>query len=261
MDHSLENTVVLVTGGAAGIGRECCRAFGRVGATVIVADRDDDGAGCTRDLVRDEGGKAESVHLDVAEEAEWRNVVKDVAENFGCITSLVNNAAIKASRYNDTGLLDTEPSTWDIIFQVNLRGPMLGARAVLPSMIERGRGSITMISATSALRAVADFATAYSSAKAGLNGLTLAIATTYGGRGIRCNAVAPGLITVDPSPSQDTHTSLTKGLVQRAGRPDDIASTVVFLSSEAGAYINGQVISVDGGLTAHMPGLSAPVIR
>ena len=89
---------------------------------------------------------------------------------------------------------------------------------MLPGMLEVGEGSIVMISATSAFRGVANFATAYSSAKAGMNGLMIAIATTYGGSGVRCNAVAPGLILVEGSPSQDTHTDLTAGLLRQLVR-------------------------------------------
>jgi NAD(P)-dependent dehydrogenase (short-subunit alcohol dehydrogenase family) len=115
-----------------------------------------------------------------------------------------------------------------------------------------------MMSAASAFRGVAGFATAYSSAKAGMNGLMLAIATTYGSRGIRCNSIAPGLIMVSPSESQDKHRKQSRGLTERPGRPSDIASTVLFLASEGGQYINGQILAVDGGLTSHMPGLSQP---
>jgi NAD(P)-dependent dehydrogenase (short-subunit alcohol dehydrogenase family) len=181
-----------------------------------------------------------------------------VTRRYGPVTGLVNNAAVKASRLGDAGLLDTDVAVWDRIFAVNLRGPMLGARAVLPGMLEGGGGSIVMISATSAYRGVAGFATAYSSAKAGINGLMIAIATTYGGQGIRCNSIAPGLIIVEESPSQDTHIERTAGLLHRLGRPEDIAAVVTLLIGDEGAYINGQVITVDGGMTSHTAGLSRP---
>jgi NAD(P)-dependent dehydrogenase (short-subunit alcohol dehydrogenase family) len=258
MDGSLKGQVVIVTGGGAGIGRETSLLLAQSDATVVIADVDLDAARGTSDLVSEAGGIAEAARLDVSDERSWEAVVEDVSRRLGRVTGLVNNAAIKASRYGDVGLLDTAVDTWDLIFKVNLRGPMLGARAVLPGMLEAGRGSIIMISATSAFRAVADFATAYSSAKAGLNGLMRAIASTYGGRGVRCNSIAPGLIIVDPSASQDAHIELTQGMLHRTGRPSDIASMVGYLISDAGSYINGQVLAIDGGLNIHTPGLSRP---
>ena len=258
---SLTERTVIVTGAGGGIGSATALALARAGATVIVADINADAGKKTVDRIAAEGRSAEFAELDVSDESSWASVTDEVIRRHGPITGLVNNAAVKASRLGDGGLLDTTVATWDRIFAVDLRGPMLGSRAVLPGMLEAGEGSIVMISATSAFRGVANFATAYSSAKAGMNGLMIAIATTYGGSGVRCNSVAPGLILVEESPSQDTHTDLTAGLLRRPGRTADIASLVVLLVSDDGSYINGQVISVDGGMTAHTAGLSRPVIR
>jgi NAD(P)-dependent dehydrogenase (short-subunit alcohol dehydrogenase family) len=257
---SLAERTVMVTGAGGGIGSTTALALARAGATVIAADVNADAGKHTVDCISAEGWSAEFAELDVSDEASWTSAVEEVTRRHGPITGLINNAAVKASRLGDGGLLDTAVATWDRIFAVNLRGPMLGARAVLPSMLEAGEGSIVMISATSAFRGVAGFATAYSSAKAGMNGLMIAIATTYSGSGVRCNAVAPGLILVEASPSQESHSDLTAGLLRRPGKTSDIASLVVLLVSDEGSYINGQLISVDGGMTAHTAGLSRPVI-
>jgi NAD(P)-dependent dehydrogenase (short-subunit alcohol dehydrogenase family) len=258
---SLAQRTVMVTGAGVGIGSGTASALAQAGAMVIVADIDPVTGTSTANRILDDGFAAEFVELDVSDESSWTTAVEAITRRHGPITGLVNNAAVKASRLGDAGLLDTSVTTWDRIFAVNLRGAMLGSRAVLPGMLEAGEGSIVMISATCAFRGVAGFATAYSSAKAGMNGLMIAIATTYGPSGVRCNSVAPGLIIVEPSPSQDTHTDRTAGLLRRAGRTSDIASLVALLISDEGSYINGQVISVDGGMTAHTAGLSRPAVR
>ena len=255
--HSLQGQVALVTGAGSGIGRACAQGLAAAGATVTVTDLNPDTARQTHELIAEQGGSSAAYALDVAEDSALEAVLKDVRATFGPVTVLVNNAALKASVAGDGGLLDTSVPVWDRIFAANLRGPMLGARRVLPDMLEAGTGSIIMMTSTSALRSVAGFATAYSSAKAGMIGLTRMIAATYGTRGVRCNAIAPGVIMVgDDTASQEAFRESSGGLVQRPGRPGDIASTVVFLAGEDGEYINGQVLVVDGGLTTHMPGLS-----
>jgi NAD(P)-dependent dehydrogenase (short-subunit alcohol dehydrogenase family) len=254
---SLEGRVALVTGAGAGIGRGCALALAQAGAIVAVTDLNRETADQTHKLIAQEGGTSAAFALDVADDDAWRSVVEDVRSSYGPITTLVNNAALKASVAGDGGLLDTTVPVWDAILATNLRGPMLGARRVLPGMLEAGSGSIVMMTSTAALHSVAGFATAYSSAKAGMLGLSRSIAATYGSQGIRCNAIAPGVIMVgDDTASQEAFRESSGGLTQRPGRPTDIANTVVFLASDAGEYINGQVIIIDGGLTAHMPGLS-----
>lgn len=255
--HSLRGSVALVTGAGSGIGRGCALGLAAAGAAVVVTDLDPDTAQQTHELIAEQGGSSAAYTLDVAEDGAWEAVLQDVRATLGPVTVLVNNAALKASVAGDGGLLDTPVPVWDGVFAVNLRGPMLGTRRVLPDMLAAGTGSIIMMTSTSALHSVAGFATAYSSAKAGMIGLTRMIAATYGTQGVRCNAIAPGVIMVgDDTASQEAFRESSGGLTQRPGRPADIASTAVFLAGEAGEYINGQVLVVDGGLTAHMPGLS-----
>ncbi|MFZ4189413.1 SDR family NAD(P)-dependent oxidoreductase [Streptomyces pseudogriseolus] len=256
-DSSLEGRRALVTGAGAGIGRACAKALATQGATVISTDINLETAQETCEQIRASGGTAEAFALDVADNAAWESVLASVRSRHGGVTVLVNNAALKASVAGDGALLDTPVDVWDRVIAANLRGPMLGARHVLPDMVAAGNGSIVMMSSTAALHSVAGFATAYSSAKAGMIGLMRTIAATYGTQGVRCNAVAPGVIMVgDDTESQEAFRKSSGGLVQRPGQPADIAETVAFLSSDAGSYINGQVLVVDGGLMAHMPGLS-----
>jgi NAD(P)-dependent dehydrogenase (short-subunit alcohol dehydrogenase family) len=224
---------------------------------VIATDINADTARQTAELVRSGGGRGVAYALDVADDEAWESALNGVRAEYGPITVLVNNAALKASVAGDGGLLDTTVAVWDRVLAANLRGPMLGARRVLPDMLATGGGSIIMMTSTAALHSVAGFATAYSSAKAGMIGLTRTIAATYGVHGVRCNAIAPGVIMVGrDTASQEAFRESSGGLIQRPGRPADIADAVVFLSGDAGSYINGQTLVIDGGLTAHMPGLS-----
>lgn len=254
--QSLEGRVAIVTGAGSGIGRGCAIALAEAGATVIVTDINATTAGETHTMIENAGGASAAFPLDVADDDAWRRMLDVVRKDFGPVRVLVNNAALKGSAVGDGGLLDTTIPVWDAIMSINLRGPMLGARHVLPDMLAAGSGSIIMMTSTAALRSVPNFATAYTSAKAGMIGLTRCIAVTYGTKGVRCNAIAPGVILVDESATMEAFRKSSGGLVERPGRPSDIANMVVFLASDAGEYVNGQTISVDGGLTAHMPSLS-----
>jgi NAD(P)-dependent dehydrogenase (short-subunit alcohol dehydrogenase family) len=256
-NHSLQERQALVTGAGAGIGRGCALALAAKGATVIATDIDLATAQETAELIRAAGGTSDAFALDVADDEAWESVLEEVRARHGAVTVLVNNAALKASVAGDRGLLGSSLEVWDRVLATNLRGPMLGARRVLPDMLAEGTGSITMMTSTAALYSISDFATAYSSAKAGMIGLTRTVAATYGPKGVRCNAIAPGVIMVgDDTASQEAFQKATGGLVQRTGVPADIGETVAFLASDAGSYVNGQVLVVDGGITAHMPGLS-----
>jgi NAD(P)-dependent dehydrogenase (short-subunit alcohol dehydrogenase family) len=208
------------------------------------------------------GGKSAFYQLDVTDEGAWTGVVNDVSERFGPVSTLVNNAALKASLVpDDRGILDLTMSTFDRMIEVNLRGPVLGIRTVLPAMIDRGAGSIINISSAVSIVAVPFLSTAYGCAKAALNSLSRSIAVTYGTNGVRCNTVAPGVIVVDEErDAQKEFAQSTIGLTGRAGRSPDVGALVAFLASDAAGFINGQLISVDGGLTTHMPGLASPTL-
>ncbi|WP_379618010.1 SDR family NAD(P)-dependent oxidoreductase [Pseudonocardia sp. GCM10023141] len=257
LDNALRGRIALVTGGGSGIGRGCAESLAACGAIVVATDINLGSVRQTAEIIRTAGGISEAYALDVADDAAWESVLATVRDRFGAVTVLVNNAALKASIANDGGLLDTTLDVWDRILATNLRGPMLGTRRVLPGMIEARSGSVIMMTSTAALHSVAGFATAYSSAKAGMIGLTRSIAATYGPQGVRCNAIAPGVIMVgDDTASQESFRQSSGAFIERPGRPADIAASVAFLASDAGSYINGQVLTIDGGLTAHMPGLS-----
>jgi NAD(P)-dependent dehydrogenase (short-subunit alcohol dehydrogenase family) len=252
--------IAIVTGAGSGIGRACAQSLASAGLHVIITGRSATALEATHLAIEQSGGKSSFCQLDVTRADAWISVVKDVSQRYGPVSTLVNNAALKASLVpDDRGILDLSMETFDRMIEVNLRGPVLGIRTVLPAMLDRGSGSIINISSAVSIAAVPFLSTAYGCAKAGLNSLTRSVAVTYGTSGIRCNTVAPGVIVVDDEKdAQREFEQSTVGLTGRAGRPSDIGAMVGFLASDAARFINGQVITVDGGLTTHMPGLASP---
>lgn len=248
----------IVTGAGNGIGAACAEALARAGAEVTVADIDEAAAERTAERIRRDGGAATAVRLDISDEQGWQKVVADVEARHGHVSTLVNNAGIKAALVpDDRGLLELSMATFDRMLGVNLRGTVLGARAVLPGMIDAGRGSIINMSSVAADRSVRGVGVTYSVSKGALNALTRSLAVTYGPLGVRCNAVAPGVVMVESQVKArpDQAEPLTAlGLV--AGTAEQIADAVQFLASTASSYVNGHILAVDGGLSATMPGLT-----
>jgi NAD(P)-dependent dehydrogenase (short-subunit alcohol dehydrogenase family) len=255
--------VALVTGAGAGIGRGCAHALASAGAHVVVTDINAETAESVHAEIAGAGGKSTPFHLDVTDETEWVAVVSEVAGKYGPISTLLNNAALKASLVpDDRAALDTNLQTFDRMIAINLRGPFLGIRTVLPGMLDRGAGSIINISSIVSMFAVSSLGMAYGCAKAGINALTKQTAVTYGPLGVRCNAIAPGVIIVDESAvAQQQFRESTAGMTARSGRPHDIGAAVCFLASDGAEYVNGQVLAVDGGLTSRQPGLASAALN
>jgi NAD(P)-dependent dehydrogenase (short-subunit alcohol dehydrogenase family) len=258
----LEGRVAIVTGAASGIGRATAAALAEAGAAVVVADLNATGASTVAESIRATGGEAIGHGVDVAQEDSIREMVSVAVEAFGGLDILHNNAAASGSDVvgRDRDIVDLDAEIWDFSMKVNLRGPMLGCKYAIPRMLERGRGSIIQTSSASGLRGDLSRA-AYGASKAGLDSLTRYVATQYGKRGIRCNSIAPGVIAT-PSleanvPSEQIEAYLGSTLTPRLGRPEDIASAVVFLASDEAEFITGQTISVDGGVLAHHPTVAA----
>ena len=253
----VQGRLALVTGAAGGIGAACARALAREGAAVALADVDLAAAQREADAIVAEGGRATAIAVDLADEASVIAMVDAAVERLGGLDILHNNAAdtrLSGTRDMPVERVDTE--VWDAILRVNLRGTMIASRAAIPHLRRHG-GAIINTSSGAALAGGLSHS-AYSASKAALHSLTQSIATQHGKEGIRCNAIAPGLI-VTPA-TRDTYAGselgavmLRQHLTPRLGRPEDIAAAVVFLASDEAAFITGQVICVDGGLLAHQP--------
>ena len=258
MESKLSGKVAIVTGGASGIGRATVHALARAGAAVVVADRNLEGASRVAKEVSDEGGRAVGQGCDVSDEDSVRGMIEAAVDSYGGLDILHNNAAASdpALMGRDGAITDMDVDVWDASMAVNLRGPMLGCKHGIPELLKRGGGAIINTSSASGL--VGDLARpAYGSSKAGVDSLTRYVATQYGKQGIRCNAIAPGVIATPALEANITARQLeiykASHLTARLGRPEDIAGMVVFLASDDGSYVTGQILSVDGGLLSHHP--------
>jgi NAD(P)-dependent dehydrogenase (short-subunit alcohol dehydrogenase family) len=254
----LEGKVCIVTGSATGIGAETARVLATEGANVVVADLDLAGAEKIAGQIAETGGQALAAAFDLGDEESIGGLIDVTVGAFGGVDVLFNNAApTHLAGVRDLPIARADTEVWDESLRINVRGTMLVTKYAAPHMIARGGGSI--INASSGAGLSGDIGhPAYGAAKSAIARLTTYTATEFGKQGIRCNAIAPGLIvtermgtTFDTGPMRDM--MLRHHLTPRLGRPRDVANTVLFLASDESAFITGQIISVDGGLLAHMP--------
>jgi 3-oxoacyl-[acyl-carrier protein] reductase len=251
MGGALVDRVVLVTGGSRGIGAEVAVKAAAEGARVAVHYHQSHyGAEQTVNRARDAGAEVESFEADVADGDEAETLVQRVIDRFGRLDGLVNNAG----RTQVGPFLDIEPADWDAVIRTDLSAAFHTCRAALPSMVDRGSGSIVNIASRLGQIGVAETA-AYSAAKAGLIGLTRALAREFGPRGIRVNAVAPGVtvteMTTDLVDSEEGRRRLRDMPLGRFGRADEVADAVIFLLSDASSLFLGQTLNPNAG--GYMP--------
>ena len=261
--RKLNEKVSVVVGSASGIGASTARLLATEGAKVVLADLNLDGAEKLADEIKQAGGEALAIYADISNEADVRQMVANALEVFGGINILINNAAalspdvIGVDSQTDAATLDL--GIWDQTMAVNLRGYLLAMKHVIPEMLKVGGGSIVNTSSISSIVAE-PVRGAYSVSKAGVNQLTKHIATAYGKRGIRCNAVAPGCIATNPDTEKMYQGFIPLLLTPELGSTEDIARVVVFLASDDATFVTGQVIEADGGMLAHFP-LSARALE
>jgi 3-oxoacyl-[acyl-carrier protein] reductase len=243
---SLSGRVALVTGASQGIGRACALRLAQVGATVVVAARNQEKLNEVVQQISASGRKASAFLMDVADEEQIKAAFKAALSQFGKIDILVNNAGIT----RDQLVMRMKRADWDSVLNTNLTSAYLCIQQVISAMVKQRWGRIINITSIFGQMGQAGQAN-YASSKAGLIGLTMAIAREVASRNITCNAVAPGFI----------ETAMTEGLpdnlkqealklipLGRIGMPEDVASAVAFLASEEASYITGQVFNVNGGM-------------
>jgi len=252
----LESKVAIVTGAAQSIGREVARLMAARGATVVVADVDGEGAERSAETIRAEGGKASAISFDLTNEDAIAEAVRTIVGEHGGIDIVHNNAAIQseAQRAKDLDVVRLDTAAWDLAMAVNARGPMLLCKHAIPHMIARGGGSIIHSASGFGLLGETTL-TSYGASKAALINLSRFIATQYGKQGIRSNAIAIGFVLTDTAiattPQAVKDILLSHHLNPEFGGPRDIANVVAFLASDEAKFINGAMIPVDGGFTAH----------
>lgn len=259
MHYALEGKTALVTGGAGGIGGAVSSILAQSGARVVVADMSAERAEAKVAQIKAAGGEAIAVTMNLEHEAEINATFEATMDSYGRLDFLDNNAALLSPdvAMKDGNIEQMETELWDRTFAVNTRGTMLMCRQALKIMVPQGGGSIVNTASNLALQGHVIQA-AYSSSKAAVIQMTRAIATSHGAKGIRCNAVLPGL-TGTPAALGNLPKELHEAVLEETpvgflGVPEDIAHLVCFLASDAARNINGQTMASDGGTSIHVPG-------
>lgn len=243
--------VVIVTGASTGIGRATAIAFAREGARVVIGDFDD-AAADTASAITDAGGSAMFVKTDVSQDASVQGLVQAAIDTHGRLDIGFNNAGLLPRTAN---LADMSVEDFDRTIAVDLRGVFLCMKYQIAQMLRNGGGAIVNTASVAGL--VADPGMApYVAAKHGVVGITKAAALDYAARNIRVNAVAPGLVATPMTERWLADPAFKEKLLQnspigRAARPEEIATTVLYLSSDAASFVTGQTYVVDGGQTSH----------
>lgn len=245
--NGLKDRVAVITGGADGIGRATAMRFAQEGAVVVIWDMNEEKGKQTAAEINAAGGKALFLKVNTSNFAEVEAASKKVVEQYGKYEILINNAGIT----RDSTLKKMTPELWQQVIDVNLTGVFYCAKCAADIMTEQGWGRI--VNASSVVALYGNFGqTNYVATKAGLIGMTKTMARELGKKGVTVNAVAPGFILTDmvrKMPEEVLKSMEDKVPVKRLGKPEEIAAAYAFLASDDAAYINGTVISVDGGMT------------
>lgn len=253
------NKVVVVTGGAKGIGEACARLFAQLGGKVALLDRDEQSGQRTAASINSGNSSSAFFRCDVSKAADVTRAVGEVHARFGGIDVLVSNAGIQ--EYGD--VVGTTEELWDEVMNVNLKGCFLVSKNVVPSMLERGGGAIVVVGSVQSMTAIGNSA-AYVTAKHGLLGLVRAMALDYAAKGIRVNCVCPGAIdtpmlrwaaNLDPNPQKVIETCDRMHAMGRIGKPEEVARAIAYLASSWASFVTGAALLVDGGMLVPAGGM------
>jgi NAD(P)-dependent dehydrogenase (short-subunit alcohol dehydrogenase family) len=264
----MQRGTALVTGSTQGIGRAVAKRLAADGMNVVVCGRSQERGEAVAEDIRNDGGRAIYTRCDVGVESEIVSAIEATVDEFGGLTTLVNNAApmIQVSTGRDNTVVNLATSDWDEILRIGLSSVFWCSKYAIPHMIDAGGGSVVNITTVSALRGEAGL-DAYSAAKGAMVSLTRSMAVEFGGQGVRVNAIAPGFIPGDlPATRAMTEHPVMSQIFRSAqlldgwGRPDDIAAAVAWITSDQARFVTGVVLPVDGGATAYsrMPNTQSP---
>lgn len=247
---SLEGRTVLVTGARRGIGLAIARTCAAAGAHVVINDLDASEAQAQADVLRAQGHQASSAAFDVCDRQAVDTAVAGILARQGRIDALVSNAGIQDRR----PFTEFTPAQWQAMLGTHVNGAFNLCQSVIPSMVAAGGGSIVMVGSILATSTRGTLSP-YAAAKGAIHSLARELAQEYGPQGIRCNVIAPGFISTELTRgmvANEDHNRWVQGRVplRRWGTPEDLAPGVLYLLSDAGRYVSGHVLTVDGGVTA-----------
>jgi NAD(P)-dependent dehydrogenase (short-subunit alcohol dehydrogenase family) len=252
----LAGKVAIVTGAGSGIGEASARLFAREGARVVVAVRRAESGARVVDEIRAAGGEAVIAVGDLGEEQDIAGIARVAMQTYERIDVLFNNAGLTDAQAmsHDRDVLNTDAATWDRVLRINLRGPALLTRHVLPHMIAQGGGSILFSGSARGSQGDVSY-TAYAASKAALVSLSQNIAAQYGPNNVRSNTLVIGMILTEAARTgfpQDVMNIMQRHhLTPFIGSPDDVANAAVFLASDESRFVTGHQFCVDGGITSH----------
>ena len=249
----LQGKVAVITGAGSGQGKVALERFVKEGALVLGADVDEAAVQRVAADARAGGGRAEAVRADVSDARQVAAMIDRAVEAFGRLDVLYNNAAIFLGG-KDVPVTDLDEDVWDRVIDVNLKSIYLCSKYAVPQMVKAGGGSIINISSGAGLIG-SERAHAYTASKAGVIGLTRAIAVSYGRHQIRCNAICPGAVLTPMleqtlSSEELRQKSASRYPIKRLGTPEDIVNLAVYLASDESSWMTGSIIPLDGGITA-----------
>lgn len=245
--YNFSGKIALITGGGSGIGRASSEAFGRAGATVVVADISESNGLETVESIRNEGGTAEFIQVNVSEVEQVDSLIHEVVTRFGRIDFAHNNAGIEGMH---VPLAEIPVEDWRRVIDIDLTAVFYCMRAEIPVMQKQGSGAIVNTSSASGLSGGFNLG-AYTAAKHGVVGLTRAAALDYGSQGIRINSVCPGPIDTPflaELPAAALNRLVFATGLDRLGQAEEVAQAVLWLCSEGSSYVTGLPLSVDGGV-------------